>query len=289
MTGFAVRHAVAALILTAGAAHAQFSLSQYSLQARYDLPEPEAFEASAITYNKDTDTLFVLGDEGDGVVEVTKTGTQVNFMTLSGFDDTEALTYVGSGKFVIAEERLQNAYQFTFSAGGSIARSSLPVADLGPTIGNIGVEGLSIDPRTGTFFGVKEKTPQRVFSAVMDFSTASSTATVTDLFTPALPVTDLSDIQVLATVPGIAGSSIENLLIYSQESNLLMEVTRTGTLVSSFSTAFLGRDNLEGVTIDSNGYIYIVGENPEMFVLVPAPGAAGLMGAGLLALTRRRR
>jgi uncharacterized protein YjiK len=289
MNALSVRTAVGALALAAGVANAQFSLSNYTLQARYALPAVEALEASAITYNPVTDTLFVLGDEGDGVVEVSKTGALLNFMALTGFEDTEALTHVGGGRFVIGEERLQNAYQFTFTPGGTIDRSAMPVSDLGPTVGNIGVEGLSYDPRTGTFYGVKEKTPQRVFSAAMDFSTASSVATVNDLFAPALPVTDLSDIQVLATVPGVAGSSINNFLIFSQESNLLMEVTPTGTVVSTFSTAFLGRDNIEGVTIDANGFIYLVGEEPEMFVLVPAPGVVGVLGAGLLALSRRRR
>ena len=51
---------------------------------RFDLPEPTrttppansllAQEASAVTYNWDTDTLFVVGDGGTSVVQVSKTG-----------------------------------------------------------------------------------------------------------------------------------------------------------------------------------------------------------------------
>src|SRR5690348_13725271 len=92
-------------------------LSTYQRVARYDLPEPTrtqappgsllAQEASSVTYDWDTDTLFVVGDGGTSVVQVTKTGQLVNSMTLAAgsspqgteFYDTEGLTYVGGGRF----------------------------------------------------------------------------------------------------------------------------------------------------------------------------------------------
>ena len=48
-----------------------------------------ASEASAVTYNWDTGTLFVLGDEGDALVEVDANGTPLSVITLTGFADTE--------------------------------------------------------------------------------------------------------------------------------------------------------------------------------------------------------
>ena len=63
-------------------------LSNYVRVGRYDLPEPTrttppansllAQEASAVTYNWDTDTLFVLGDGGTSIVEVSKTGQLIS-------------------------------------------------------------------------------------------------------------------------------------------------------------------------------------------------------------------
>jgi hypothetical protein len=60
-------------------------LSKYALVGRYDLPEPTrtqappnsllAQEASSVTYDWDTDTLFVVGDGGTSVVQVSKTGS----------------------------------------------------------------------------------------------------------------------------------------------------------------------------------------------------------------------
>ena len=62
-------------------------LSIYQLVGRYDLPEPTrtaapannllAQEVSAVTYNADTDTLFVLGDGGTAIVRVSKTGALI--------------------------------------------------------------------------------------------------------------------------------------------------------------------------------------------------------------------
>ncbi|MBC8127391.1 MAG: SdiA-regulated domain-containing protein, partial [Gloeobacteraceae cyanobacterium ES-bin-144] len=59
-------------------------LHTYVRTARYNLPEPTRTtapansalceEASAVTYNWDTNTLFVIGDEGTSVVQVSKTG-----------------------------------------------------------------------------------------------------------------------------------------------------------------------------------------------------------------------
>src|ERR671918_1005451 len=98
-------------------------LSTYVRVGRHDLPEPTrttpplnsllAQEVSAVTYNWDTDTLFVVGDGGTSVVQVTKTGQLINSMTLApgnspqgtDFFDPEGLSYIGNGKFVMSEER----------------------------------------------------------------------------------------------------------------------------------------------------------------------------------------
>jgi uncharacterized protein YjiK len=244
-------------------------LLNYQLSATHALPPVSASEASAVTYNWDTGTLFVLGDEGDALVEVTTTGQPMSQMTLTGFDDTEGLTYIGRGQFVLVEERLQDVFLLTYSAGGTADRNSLPGVSLGPTVGNVGLEGISFDPLTGTYFTVKEKTPQGVFENTIDWGVPSGTPA--ELFVPNLGVLDLSDVQTLTTVPSLIGTADQNnLLIYSQESALLMEVTRTGVVLSTFSFAGIATD-AEGVTIGLDGTIYVVGETPALYVLTPIP------------------
>ena len=116
-------------------------LSTYVRVGRFDLPEPTrttppansllAQEASAVTYDWDTDTLFVVGDGGTSVVQVSKTGQLIDSMTLApgsspqgtDFYDTEGITYVGGGKFVLIEERYRQANLFTYVAGGTLHQS----------------------------------------------------------------------------------------------------------------------------------------------------------------------
>lgn len=268
-------------------------LSLYQHTATINLGSLAA-EASAVTFNPDTGSLFVLGDEGDAIVEVGLDGVQRSSMTLTGFDDTEGLTYLGGGRFAIGEERLQDIYELNYTAGGTVARGSLRTASVGPTVGNIGIEGFSYDPRNDRFIMVKEKSPQAIYDAAVTFTgpPAGPDINPSSLFDPALlGVLDLSDVQVLATVPSLAGTADEdNLLIYSQESARLLEVTRDGTILSSFDFSAIASD-AEGVTIDHNGVIYVAGETPALYVLtpVPAPGPLALSALiGVLGARRRR-
>ena len=93
--------------------------------------------------------------------------------------------------------------------------------------------------------------------------------------------------QVLSHVA--AGTSdAANLLIFSQESAKLLEVDRTGTVLSMFSFAGIST-SAEGVTIADDGTIYVVDEGPHLYVLtpnapVPLPAAAWLMISGLAGL-----
>ncbi|RYD17852.1 MAG: hypothetical protein EOP88_24655, partial [Verrucomicrobiaceae bacterium] len=76
--------------------------------ASYTIP---VSEASGVTYNRDTDTLFAIGDEGHELVELTKTGTKVSSMAFNqsgpsearALNDPEGVSYLGGGKFAIAD------------------------------------------------------------------------------------------------------------------------------------------------------------------------------------------
>ena len=131
---------LALVSMSATAQITSVDLSTYTRVGRYALPEPTttappvgsllAQEVSAVTYNRDTGTLFVVGDGGTSIVQVSKTGQLIDSMTLGPdaskpqgryFYDPEGLTYVGNGKFVMVEERYRQTNLVTYVAGTTLA------------------------------------------------------------------------------------------------------------------------------------------------------------------------
>jgi uncharacterized protein YjiK/2',3'-cyclic-nucleotide 2'-phosphodiesterase (5'-nucleotidase family)/phosphodiesterase/alkaline phosphatase D-like protein len=288
-------------------------LSKYTRIGRYDLPEPKrttaptgsllAQEVSAVTYNKDTDTLFVLGDGGTSIVQVSKTGVLIDSMTLASgtspqgttFYDPEGLTYVGGGKFAFVEERDRQVNLFTYTPNTTLTRAGVQTVKLGTTIGNIGIEGISYDPQTNGFIAVKEITPEGIFQTTIDFaagtaSNGSPTAlNSTDLFDPAKAgLGDFADVYALSNVAALNGKSdAGNLLILSQADGKIVEVDRAGNILSTLTIVSDAGNPLsiadqqhEGLTVDKDGNLYVVSENgggsidnPQLWVYAPSATA----------------
>lgn len=321
----------AALALgTVGAQAAGLDLSRYQLSATHQIDRLDnlggmGLEASAVTYAADRGTLFVVGDEGKGVVEITRTGTVVGTMALnwagtgSTNNDAEGLTYLGNGRLALVDERPQRAYSFTYAAGGTQALGTTPYATISNySASNIGIEGISYDARNGSFVTVKQdndplrpsRGPQEVRAGSLSFGLGTGSTSLPILFDATLMGLDsLSDVQVLSGVNSLSGTDLDNLLILSLDSRKLVEVTRTGQLVSSLDLSGLTTQGIEGVTVDEQGVIYVVAEQAQdagaplnatstLFVLsapapaVPEPETFGLLVAGLAALgvaARRRQ
>jgi uncharacterized protein YjiK len=282
-------------------------LSHYVRTGRYDLPHPSrdpaptgsllAQEASSVTYDPDTGTLFVVGDGGTSVVQVDKTGRLIDSMTLGRdaggsplFADTEGIAYVGGGRFVITEERVRQANLFTYSGGGTLTRAGAQTVKLGTTIGNIGIEGITHDPVSGDYIAVKEMSPEGIFETAIDWAAGTATnggplvENSANLFDPALIGTDdLSDVYALDNVATLTGPARDDLLIISQASGRIVEVTRTGVVNSTLAIQGDADNPLsvpdqthEGVTMDGDGNIYTVNEqgggdvnHPQLWVYSP--------------------
>lgn len=295
-------------------------LSTYVRVGRYDLPEPTrtqaptgsvlAQEVSAVTYNKDTDTLFVVGDAGTSIVQISKTGELIDSMTLATgsspqgteFYDPEGLTYIGNGQFVMTEERDRNVVLFTYQAGTTLTRETAKTVDMGTFSPNLGFEGISYDPLTDGYIIVKEKEPISVFQSDVDFDAgtatngSSSTENAVDLFAPDnLGIADIADVFALSNIDPLD----ETMLILSQESARILEVDRDGNVLSvmnlysdSGNPLPVENQQHEGITMDADGFIYVVSENgggdadhPQLWVYAPAntaneaPTAISLLAA----------
>jgi uncharacterized protein YjiK len=283
-----------ALATLSTAAFAQFNLANYQLTSTVGYPSlPDNDELSGVTYNWDNGRLYAVEDEGLRIFEFDTAGNYLSSMQLQNAGtDPEGITYIGGGQFLVAEVRIQDIYRITYTAGGTLNRTGLPTFDVGATVGNIGLEGISYDPISGKVYGAKEKTPQGIYT-ISGLNLATMTGGSVSMLTPSLGTLDLSDVQVLSTVSALVGSGDQsNLLVLSQESNLLLEVDQAGNILSQLNLAGFDSSSIEGVTIDANGTIYLVSEDPKMFILnVPEPTAVALvmLGGGLMALRLRKQ
>ena len=287
----------------AAAAGSSIQLGSYAVSGNHtiDALGGLGLEASAVTYARDRQSLFIVGDEGLGVVELSLTGQTLSTMSFSGWpststnNDAEGLAYLGNGLLVVAEERLQDAFLFGYQAGGSVNLAQAPSINFGPTVGNVGLEGISVDPRDGTWFVVKQDNPAQLRGGQGSFSLGGGSFTETVSFTGAsslFGLNSLSDVATLAAVDSLAGgAAADHLLVLSLDSRRLIELDRLGNTISSLDLTGITNQAIEGVTVDERGMIYLVAEdsgtaNSRLFVLspVPEPATWAMLACGLVAV-----
>ncbi|GGP28129.1 SdiA-regulated domain-containing protein [Silvimonas amylolytica] len=230
-------------------------------------------EASGVTYDKDTDSLFVIGDGATSVVQVSKVdGHVIDSMTLnaSDFQDTEGITYVGGGKFVLVEERLRQVNLFTYVAGGTLHRADVQSVKLGTTVGNVGIEGVTFDTKTGGYIAVRQSQPTNIFQAAVNF--AGGTATASD-GSPILATTDnppvmfdaaktglsaFNDVFSVSNIVPASAPDYDNVVIIGAPDGRIVKMDRAGNMISALYMSATAQN--EGVTMAPDGTIYAVGE-----------------------------
>jgi uncharacterized protein YjiK len=312
------RHLIPAAFLCLASGASAAALSAYQNVATYLIGEFVP-EAGAITYNRDTGTLFTIGDEGQSLAQFTKTGQYIDSMTFDNsgprgnraLDDPEGVTYMGNGKFVIADERLMTAWVTTYVGGSQVGKNVMPGYNFDPgnsnNAGNSGLEGVAWDPINQTIWGVKETSPMGIFemSNVGGGGQSMLTTPFHSRFLTNAGLTDIADIYIMAACAafGVDDPRRMNILILSQEDNVILEMTRQGQVVDRLDISSIGRHTIEGITMDDEGNIYLASEgNPtapigspqkgsgiHVLSAIPEPSTALLGAIGTLALLRRRR
>ncbi|MCZ2496164.1 nuclease [Xylophilus sp. Kf1] len=290
--------ALAAPVLSFVSPQESIDLSNYTLTLRKTLPvnlaagaNQIAAEVSAVTYNEATDSLFIVGDEGSYITQLSKTGNVIDTMALPAglFADPEGLTAVGNGRFVVANERERTANLLTYTGGGTLDASTVRTVKLGTTVGNIGLEGVSLDPATGGYIFVKEITPQGIFQTTVDFTagTASNgsatTVNSTNLFDPALMgMDDIADVHALSNTLPSTAPDYRHLMVLGQENGRILKVDRAGRIYGRLDlpNAPLNLGH-EGITFDKQLNMYVTNEAgggsqalPQLWVYTPTRTAA---------------
>lgn len=271
-------------------------LNNYTLTRQHRIPFVP--ELSAVTYNPDTDTLFMLGDGGTEIVQVNKTTAEkIDAMTLQpgDFVDTEGLAFVGNGQFVIIEEGRRQISLFTYRAGTIVARADVKTVKLGIDAVNDGIEGVAYDPSKSAYVLVKDKAPVSIFETTINFNLGTASNGSPDainsvnLFDPALAgVSSFNDVAALSSVLASTAPDYSHLMVVSSRSGKVLKIDRSGKIFSDLDVGTLAQH--EGITFDRQFNMYVTNErgafgNPgeqEMWVYAPTRTASSVgLGSNL--------
>jgi uncharacterized protein YjiK len=240
-------------------------LPDYELVLETRLAGLEKDETSGLTWNPLTGTLFTVTGQNPALVEFSPAGVVLRRIALTGFSDPEAVEALGDGRLAIVDERRSLVAVFFLEPGvetldlEDLARYDLGFADAG----NKGFEGLAWNPHTKRLLLAKERDPQGLFELPFPGEDGSVGAL------EALPRQPLlvRDISSVAIDPRTG-----HTLMLSDESRLLVELDLHGrprsfiSLFGGLNGLLQGIEQAEGVAMDGEGNIYMVGEPNRFYV-----------------------
>ena len=226
------------------------------------LPGMEKDEASDLTYNPQTKTLFSVMGKNPFLVELTLQGDVLRKMPLNGWNNPEGVTMMENGLMAVVDERQHSLTLIKVDPQTQqLNKADFPSYDLGPSKDqNKAFEAVTWDKRNQQLILGEERPP-----ALFTWKSDGSQTLTGDKHKLANTELDMRNLSALAVDPRTG-----HLLALSADSHLLLELDEKGEQVS-FMTLLGGFNGLkntipraEGVTMDENGTLYLVSE-PNLF------------------------
>jgi len=226
------------------------------------LPGMEKDEASDLSYDAQTKTLFSVMGKSPFLVELTLQGDVLRKMPLVGWSNPEGVTVLGNGLLAIVDEREHLLSIVKVDADTrELHRDNFPKYDLGPSKDqNKAFEAITWDPRNQQLLLGEERPP-----ALFTWKSDGSQTLTGDKHKLHSDELDIRNLSALAIDPRTG-----HTLVLSADSHLLLELDEKGEQVS-FMTLLGGFNGLkktipraEGVTMDDAGNLYMVSE-PNLF------------------------
>ncbi|MCG6575183.1 DNA-binding protein [Pseudomonas sp. AF32] len=226
------------------------------------LPGMEEDEASDVTYDPQTKTLFAVMGKHAFLAELSLQGDVLRKMPLVGWDNPEGVTSMGNGLLAITDERSHTLSIIRVDTDTrELNIADFPRYDLGPSKNqNKGFEAVAWDPGNQQLVLGEERPP-----ALFTWKSDGSQLLKGDKQIHVSSELDLRNLSALAIDPRTG-----HMLVLSSDSHLLLELDEKGEQVS-FMTLLGGFNGLkdtipraEGVTVDEAGNVYMVSE-PNLF------------------------
>lgn len=226
------------------------------------LPGMEKDEASDLTYNPQTKTLFSVMGKNPFLVELSLQGDVLRKMPLVGWGNPEGVAALENGLLAIVDERQHLLTIVKVDASTrELNIADFPKYDLGPSKDqNKAFEAIAWNPRKQQLLLGEERPP-----ALFTWSSDGSQVLKGDKQKLASDELDLRNLSALGIDPRTG-----HTLVLSADSHLLLELDEAGEQVS-FMTLLGGFNGLkstipraEGVAMDDAGVLYMVSE-PDLF------------------------
>jgi len=223
---------------------------------------------SGLSYDPQRDQLWAVTNGPPELLALSKNGELLERYPLEGFEDVEAVAYIGEGRLVVVEERRQSLVVLNLPAHvGVLRRDDFPSLTLALGVsGNKGFEGLDYDPKGDRLFVAKERDPRQLYEIQGLFGSRQGDMQLKVRDRSAwLEGTFVRDLSSLLFDPRSG-----HLVLLSDESKALLELSEEGQMVGfrSLLYGFAGLSHsvpqAEGVTLDSQGNLYVVSE-PNLF------------------------
>ncbi len=238
------------------------NLHKYSIVQQPFVLKDVHDNASGLTYNHETNTLFAAINNPEAIIEIDTQGNTLRHISLEGFEDTEAITYLGNGKYAIAEERRRCIIIVNITSSTSTLLRSQQRSIALPRIGakNNGFEGIAFDPNSGSIYVSSEKAPRELYHLEGFIKNTShlSISHLWDLEEEPLGNDDVSGLYF--------DSQFGHILMLSDESQQLVEANLQGKKISyldlSGDSAGLSSPipQAEGITLGADNTLYILSE-----------------------------
>lgn len=222
---------------------------------------------SGITYNENSDTLFVITNSPRQIYELDKNGNILRVIDLKGFKDTEDLTYMKDNLFAILDEELSSIFIIKIDNETKVLYKDDNLKELNidfRTFENFGLEGISYDKVEDKFYLVNERSPKKIVT--IEGLMTDSKVRIGNKDELLLNNYFLSDFSAIHF-----DDNSKNIYVLSDESALLGRVNDNEEFSKYLN---LKEDKLssklkaaEGITKDRDGNIYIVSE-PNMFLSI---------------------
>ena len=226
---------------------------------------------SGITFSPDSSTLFAVVNNPEEIIELSKRGEIIRKIGMNNFHDTEGIAHIVGNEFAIVHETSRTISIINIADEATdLDAKAFRRFNINPSkIHNKGLEGVAWSASSGLYVA-NEHSPNEVIhlpESLFNLRFSIDDGNIMPHYFKDLPIDDIS---------GLHFSEFDQqLFVLSHESRSLLAVNKQGEVGSRFNfdrfPFGFGQSIIqpEGITVDKNNNIYVVGEPNIFMILAP--------------------